>query len=129
MKFLLLSLITLLVGCGDAGTKYTYKEPKDEVPPEEGEEPGKKPEEKPGEEKPEDPAKPSAEELRVIALSEVVENCALCHGGSQPPPLTNEGEILGKKERVCVRVSNDTMPPGGGLDEETKQAILKGLEC
>lgn len=119
MKFMMLLSFLFLFGCGANGTKYTDAP---QPPPQE------QPQDDDTDKVPADEEE-DAEELQAIALSAVVKNCSQCHGSQQSPPLNNKGQILGQRERICIRVSSQTMPPGGGLPENEELKILLGLGC
>lgn len=72
----------------------------------------------------------SAKSFAVDVLPLVQSSCATssgCHAtGSNEGPgaLTNYGQISGSKSSVKSSVSNGKMPPGGGLSDAQKSAII-----
>ncbi len=122
--------LAYLISCGDGSTEYEYRNPaptpkpksdqSEETPPpkDEGQSPPPVVDEG-----------PSAEELEAIAFATVVRNCATCHSGTQPPDLVSADDILSRRDRVCIRTGNGSMPPGGAISGDDKAAILEGLGC
>jgi len=53
----------------------------------------------------------------------VDEKCSKCHNGATHPK-TFDTLLAYKIPAVKNRITNDTMPPGGGLDDETKSKLL-----
>jgi outer membrane biosynthesis protein TonB len=123
MKYLI-CLFALLVACGESSDVVEYKD----APPKEQPKPAPKPEvpgEKPVPVEPEPEPEVSA---KTIAVNAVQSNCSQCHNsGFQSPPLEDEGQILAKVDRICNRVGNGTMPPGGNISGIEREKILNGL--
>ncbi len=117
---ILISALMFSYACGDATEEVTR------VPA--TEEPKPKPPAEPDPSKPEGPELPNESAAKNKAIRAVQTSCGSCHFvGFQSPPLKTEAEILAKAARVCVRVGNNTMPPGGGLAAQVKSDILAGL--
>lgn len=116
--------IVFFLACSDDSEVIEYRDPKPTAPPPAAEKPvDEEPKPIPPVEKPEVSAKDKA-------FAATLKACSSCHNpGFQSPDLSSN-EAIGKRgDRVCVRVKGGTMPPGGNLDEQLKQDIIKGFGC
>jgi hypothetical protein len=105
LTFLLLITILVIKACGDSSEVIEYKKepPKKDDPNQPLPDPD-----------PVDPTNPSPDKdaIKVAAIDAIKRNCTNCHNPAvQPPSLQQESDIIRQKSRICIRVSNGTMPP------------------
>jgi mono/diheme cytochrome c family protein len=125
MRFLIL---IALLACGESSEETEYQKQKPKPKPNPTSPTGQAPVE-PGKPSP-NPGTEPVESAKDKAFVATQKNCANCHNpGFQSPSLQSQAEIEAQLRRVCARVGNGSMPPGGQISGGDKNAILQGFGC
>ena len=79
----------------------------------------------------------SAVQYHNFGASFMVQNCLGCHhpestnrqGAPEDVALERLENIIEYKERIQIRIEDQSMPPQGGLKEEDRNMAIQWLDC
>jgi hypothetical protein len=69
------------------------------------------------------------EEPNIKAAFAIVKaNCTSCHA-TQAPQITNQGDLITHKAKICGVIAARSMPPGSPLPDSEYNVIAKSIQC
>lgn len=69
------------------------------------------------------------EEPNIKAAFAIVKaNCTSCHA-TQAPQISNQGDLITHKAKICGVIAARSMPPGSPLPDGEYNVISKSIQC